>query len=321
MMASALGAIGGRLDSKFLIAYWLPAFVAVLGSFGILAVLVGAGQIDAWITDLDSFEQALAVVLIVLAITMAAFVLRALSRPIAKMFAGDALPRAVAAWSTRGQLASKSKATQALGSPERPRTGAARQRAAIWLDQAFPHDDDQVQPTLLGNVLTTAAEHPRAAYMLEGFLWWPRLSPLLPVEFQEMVSGSQAPMMGLLNLSVVFTGLALAGAPVLALAGGNWTAALGVLVGGLLLARLSYRAAVSQATELGNLLRVGFDLYRHEILRQLNLEIPADLEEERALWRKLTAEMLGLPGDAQSPGDEQGLAAANGEATPSREAD
>jgi hypothetical protein len=318
VLASALGALGDRLDSKFLTAYWLPAFVAVLGGFGILALLVGAEQIDAWIMNLDSVEQTLAVILIVLAITMAAFVLRALSRPIVKMFAGDALPRAVATWSTRGQLAGKYKAAQELGDDaDRPESVALRQRKATWLSQAFPRDDDNVQPTLLGNVLATAAEHPRVAYMIEGFLWWPRLSPLVPVEFQEMLSETQSPMIALLNLSVIFAGLALGGAPILALAGGNLTAALIVLAGGLLLSRLCYRAAVSQAVELGNRLRVGFDLYRHEILRQLNLEIPADFEEERALWQKLTAEMLGLPGDRASPGEERDVEAAKGEATTS----
>ena len=112
MLVSALSTLGDRLDSKFLTAYRLPAFVAVLGAFGSLAVLVGAKQLDVWVSDLDSVEQTLAVVLIVLAITMIAFVLRALSRPIVKMFAGVALPRAVAEWSTRGQLAVSNRAAR-----------------------------------------------------------------------------------------------------------------------------------------------------------------------------------------------------------------
>ena len=77
------------------------------------------------------------------------------------------------------------------------------------------------------------------------------------------------------------------------LAGGHWTAAIVVLFGGALLSRLCYRAAVSQAAEVASLLRVGFDLYRHDILRQMDLEIPVDIVAERALWLQLTAEMLG----------------------------
>jgi hypothetical protein len=158
----------------------------------------------------------------------------------------------------------------------------------------FPLDDADVQPTLFGNVMATAAEHPRLAYSMEGHLWWPRLSPLVPDLFQEVLGGAQAPMMGLLNLSVVFTMLALIGAVVL-VAGGQWAVAIAVLVGGLILAWLCYRAAVSQAAELGSLLRVGFDLYRHEILRQMDQEVPDDLEAERALWVQLTTETLAIP--------------------------
>src|SRR5262245_46917418 len=104
MLASALGALSGRLDSKFLTAYWLPAFVALLGGLGILALAVGAEQMDAWVYGLDAVEQTIGTLILLLLMTMLAFVLRALSRPIVELFAGVALPRTVAKWSARGQL-------------------------------------------------------------------------------------------------------------------------------------------------------------------------------------------------------------------------
>lgn len=312
MLASALGALSDRLDSKFLIAYWLPAFVATLGGFGLLAFLAGAEQIDAWIYGLDSVEQTLAVLLIVLTVTMGAFVLRALSRPVSEVFAGEALPRGVADWSTRGQLRGKRRAARilsgdgglkAIASAGKVENAASEQEVRQSLSRVYPLDDDEVRPTRYGNVLATAVEYPRLTYMMEGLLWWPRLSPLVPIEFQDMLGGAQAPMMALLNLSVVFAALALVGAAVLVLAGGHWVAAIVVLVGGLLLARLCYRAGVSQAAELASLLRVGFDLYRHEILRQMDLDVPADIAAERQLWLQLTSEMLGLPPQEQPPAD------------------
>lgn len=318
MLASALSALGGRLDTKFLTAYWLPAFVAVLGSFGILAVIAGAKQFDEWIYNLDSVEQTLAVLLLVLAVTMLAFILRAISRPLTEVFAGNALPRMVAEWSTRGQRRVKHKAAEMPGAgTDRPEVVAATQRQSQWLQQSFPRDDAALQPTLFGNILATAAEYPRLVYLMDGLLWWPRLSPVVPDFFQEMLGGAQAPMMALLNLSVVFAGLAIIGAPLLVLAGGHWTAALVTLLGGLLLTRFCYRAAVSQAAELASMLRVGFDLYRHEILRQMDLEVPTDIGDERALWQKLTAEMLGLPDKGQGSGDEPDSKGAKSDAAPS----
>jgi hypothetical protein len=230
---------------------------------------------------------------------MLAFVLRALSRPITEVFAGAALPRAVAEWSTRGQLKAKKRTAQVIGvEPDRWPTGASAREETEWLNRVFPLDDAETRPTLFGNVMATAAEHPRLAYMMEGLLWWPRLAPLVPGSFYDMIGGAQAPTMALLNLSVVLTALALGGALTLALSGAHGIAAVVVLVGGLFLGRLSYRAAVSQASELGSLIRVGFDLYRHEILRQMDLDIPADLEAERALWNRLTAQVLGLQAPA-----------------------
>jgi hypothetical protein len=296
MLGSALSSLSDRLDSKFMTAYWLPAFVAVFGWLGILTVIVGPSRMEEWVYNLDSVEQTIAVLVIILSISMIAFVLRALTRPIVEVFAGRVLPRSLARWLTGGQLKIKKKAAQIDGvaTANAAPTTAARP-AEAWIDRTYPLDDAELKPTLFGNVLATAVEHPRLAYTMEGLLWWPRLAPLVPGEFHDMLGGAQAPMMALLNLCVVFASLALGGGLVLALAGGHWVAALVMLVGGLILARLCYRAAVSQAAELGSMLRVGFDLYRHEILRQMDIEVPTDVEAERALWDRLTTQTIGLP--------------------------
>jgi len=236
-------------------------------------------------------------------ITMLAFVLRALTRPITEVFAGIALPGVVAAWSTRGQRRAKTATAHILGAaPHRSAAVAATQPGTLWLDRVYPLDDADLMPTRFGNALATAAEHPRLAYAMDGTLWWPRLSPLLPADFQESLGGAQAPMMALLNLGVVFSALALVAVALLGLAGGQWAMALAFLVGGLLLSWLCYRAAVSQAAELGSLIRVAFDLYRSAILTQLQQDPPRDLAAERALRPRLTHEVLGLPDPVRGGG-------------------
>lgn len=296
MLRSGLSALNDRVDSKFLTAYWLPAFVGVFGGFLILALFVGARQMDVWIGGLDSVEQSIGAVIVLLQITMMAFVLRALTQPIAAIFAGRALPRIVADWSLRGQLRARKVAGRVLSpDPGCPDASAIARPAAQRLDQLFPRDDADMQPTALGNVVASAAEHPRWAYAMQGGLWWPRLSPLLPSYFQDMLGGTQAPMMAMLNLSVVFAALGALGLAVLGLIGRDWLVALAWLAGGAILSRLGYRAAVSQAIEFGSMLEVAFDLYRHEILKQMNLETPSELQEERTLWRRLTSQVLDTP--------------------------
>jgi len=139
VLASAMTGLSSRLDSKFLTAYWLPAFVAALGGFGILTVVVGAEQMQNWIYDLDSVEQTLAVLLLVLLISMLAFVLRAISHSLIEIFAGDALPRVVADWSTRGQFKLKRRRADRDGIKlNAPITSISPQLAANGLAASFP---------------------------------------------------------------------------------------------------------------------------------------------------------------------------------------
>ena len=299
MLSSVIGALGDRMDSKFLTAYWLPAFVLVLGGLCAVGLAAGPGQLEGWISDLDSVEQALGALILVLVISMVAFMLRALTRPITEVFAGVALPRVVANAFTRGQVRARERATRILeASP------SADQEAAEWLQNRFPKDDKNLKPTLFGNLLASVSEHPTIAYSVVGSLWWPRLSPLLPGSFQDTLAGSQSPMVAMLNMSVVFCALA----PIGALAGlltSQWLAAVLWFAGALVLARLSYRAAVSQAAEVGNMLRVAFDLYRYDILDQLDRPRPENLADERALWLSLTQEVLGRDGPPPAPAGEQ----------------
>ncbi|MCA9878735.1 MAG: hypothetical protein KC442_13165, partial [Thermomicrobiales bacterium] len=114
MLSSVIGALGDRMDSKFLTAYWLPAFVFVMGGLCAFGLVAGSGQLEAWVSDLDSVEQALGALVVVLLISMMAFMLRALTRPIAELFAGVALPRGVAMAFTQGQVRAKNRATRLL---------------------------------------------------------------------------------------------------------------------------------------------------------------------------------------------------------------
>ena len=90
-----------------------------------------------------------------------------------------------------------------------------------------------------------------------------------------IVATELASTTGLLNLSLVWAAIALVGAVVLGVAGELWTTAIAVLGGGLLLSWVSYRTAVAEGAEAGRNFHAAYDLYRHEILKQMELEPPA----------------------------------------------
>jgi hypothetical protein len=73
------------------------------------------------------------------------------------------------------------------------------------------------------------------------------------------------------------------------------------LVVGVLLANFFYRAAIAQAIELARNIWVGCDLYRSETRRQMNVEMPPDLQEERALWQRLAQRLGNLEPPVATP--------------------
>jgi len=160
----------------------------------------------------------------------------------------------------------------------------AHNEASFYLN--YPRNPLLLKPTKLGNVLA-AEEYSMQLYKLDAVIWWPRLAPLLPDTFRAQVDVALIPMLAVLNLGLVFTLIALIGGGSAILLGPNWFLFIISFIGGFFFARASYMAAVSQAVDYGNWIRVAFDLYRHEILKQMHIPIPDNLVEETLLWTSL----------------------------------
>ena len=59
----------------------------------------------------------------------------------------------------------------------------------------------------------------------------------------------------------------------------------------------AYRGAVSAALVFAEVVRGCFDLYRHDLIKQLGYTIPASLEDERRLWHNLAQQLTRLGAD------------------------
>jgi hypothetical protein len=59
----------------------------------------------------------------------------------------------------------------------------------------------------------------------------------------------------------------------------------------------AYRGAVSAALVFAEVVRGCFDLYRHDLIKQLGYAIPASLEDERQLWHNLAQQLTRLGAD------------------------
>jgi hypothetical protein len=187
---------------------------------------------------------------------------------------------------------------------------------ASELDLRFPPAKQAVLPTRFGNIFRAAETYSVMRYGIDAGRLWPRLVCVIPEEYYEKVEQSNNRLAFVVNCSIlalllgVLCGLA-AGYQYLigrfALLGRDellyfvpicpsltkiyFQRALIYLVicaVMIVVSWLMYRASLPIVVQYGNMIRSSFDLFRFDLLRQLNLELPKDSDTEYDLWRKIS---------------------------------
>lgn len=165
-----------------------------------------------------------------------------------------------------------------------------------------------VMPTALGNALRAAEVRAGRPYGLDAIIVWPRLYILLDAEVRALVDDRRQQLDVMVRFATVFAIGAVVTLALLATSG-PW---LLVPVAAVLLAWISYRAAVAAAIAYGEALDTAFDLNHFVLGDKLGLPRPGSAAEERSRNEAVTVfwSRLRLPGDlAYAPdpsGDEAG---------------
>ena len=318
MLGSFLDKLGGFFDRRFVFAYAIPSLVLLLLLIGILQTLFGLQSTLGWWAHLDGQEKILLGVGVVLSIILLASIFEMLTAPVVRLYEGYWREGCLTRLAITCQQKIKSKYARLAKRKElkakyeelitkREACVDDEQKASIdkqialidaqkQLEEkraynacyyAFPLDDDLIKPTQLGNVLAAAEEYSYQVYRLDAVIWWPRLATLLPEAFRVQVDTALTPMLAVLNLSTIFTLSTLTEGSLL-LSQRQWFLSGLIFLIGLWLALVCYRASINQAAVYGRLVRVAFDLYRHEILKQMHIPVPDNLVGERLLWNLLT---------------------------------
>jgi hypothetical protein len=275
-MFGVLDKLAGFFDRRFLIAYWAPVAIALAGLAGVVALDRGIGTMLAALGKLSAMEQAVIAATALVTLIVLAYLLQALTGPMVRLYEGYSLP----GWLARGLRRSEELRLQALKRAENEGKSSARYFC-------FSPHEEHLRPTRLGNALTAAEDYPRQLYQIDSVLWWPRVVTQLSDNVRQQLDAAVVPMIALLNLASAFTTVALGGAFYLYAVNERVGLFLIPLWGGVFLAWLSYRAAVSQAVSYGNVIRVAFDFHRHDVLEKMRIPRPDDLLAERALWKAL----------------------------------
>jgi hypothetical protein len=151
--------------------------------------------------------------------------------------------------------------------------------ASAFLRSRFPAAEHLVRPTSLGNALAAIADDAGAAYGLDTVVAWPRLYPVLGDQVRAMVDDLRDSLDASARLTV--TGM-LTGAATIALLAGHsgWRTLLALIP--FAVAALAYSGAIRAAVVYGTAIRIGFDLYRFDMLQALHLEVPRREGAEQA---------------------------------------
>jgi hypothetical protein len=288
-MLDALLGLGDALGTRFRVLGILPSVVLV--GF-VLALLEGGAPGDAPdVNDIAAAVKGLQAwegVLLLLGIVAVALLAEPLQLSLVRLLEGYWGGSVIASLAARPLLKRQHRGRDREQELERKPEGSisvSRRSLAAWrLRYLYPAARVELLPTRLGNVLRAAEVRAGDRYGLDAVVLWPRLYPLLPDGFTGIVDDQR----GQLDVSARFCAVFLAAAVISAalLAQHGWW--LMVPLGAVLLAVLSYRAAISAAIAYGLTLESAFDLHRFDLLAALHLPLPPDRTTERSANKKLS---------------------------------
>jgi hypothetical protein len=178
-----------------------------------------------------------------------------------------------------------------------------------------PIETSLVMPTRFGNILLTSELYPEEKYAMNSLALWTRLTLVMSPKFRDMMEEKNNQMIFLLNSSLlsyligvsalvvgifglpcqIFNGAKICGtvsetqpfyfrgflkiAPSEYILIGICFAFLGYII---------YCLSLPAAEGFGLLVRSGFDLYRFDLLHQLNYRMPENSDDEKTMWRRIS---------------------------------
>jgi hypothetical protein len=148
--------------------------------------------------------------------------------------------------------------------------------------------------TRLGNILRSAEAYSQNRYHVDAVALWPRMVWAMDKEYMLNVDSANDQCSFLLNsslLSSVFTLMSWAASIYSWLRPSGSFSSIAYLLAGisaLIIAWFFYTASLLNVTKYGNLIRSSYDLFRFNLLEKLHLKLPANIDEEKLMWRKIS---------------------------------
>lgn len=284
-----LDRVGSLLDRRFFVGWWFPVFFAAVAISLVTITSFGLENILNLLQRLSSAAQAYLFVMVLLAVTLIAFLLKALTYNVILIYEGYYWPPKLKKMLVRRIKARHERLTEQASSDV---------ESAAILCEEYPAHGRELLPTILGNVMRSSETYAHSVYGLDIVGFWARLWPLIPKDFREQLDDTLTSIAMSLNLCTLTVVVIATGGTYMSYMSFHgtvtWYTPVAVLLVGLVLARSMYISAVAQASVYGQQVRVAADLYRFDLLEALRVPVPATVEEEFKLWEDLSQWMYFL---------------------------
>lgn len=293
MIDTALSGLQRIFSREFLLAAFLPILLFT-GVSGWLASVVDNRGRALWhaVEKMPAITQGLLFVGAIAIVAAIAYLVAALQFSVVRLSEGYWPRYRPFVWlrrrlverqhTRRNRLAIAEQRARAEG-----RT-AERNSLQLLLAQQYPPPTqlELMMPTRLGNIHRAIEIYPMERYGIDSAVIWPRLRPLLPEAVAAALGESRTGIDALLLLRLLGVVFGTVWPVIFLITGPRWMVVLLALLGWGV-AALAYRSALASTIAYGEMVRVAFDLYRHLLLKILDLPVPATLADEQLLWDDL----------------------------------
>ena len=155
-------------------------------------------------------------------------------------------------------------------------------------------DYERILPTGLGNILRAAEDFVSAKYGLDAIITWTRLYILLPDNIKTLLNDQRTKLDLSTRLSFIFL--------ISTIISSIFFLKISLLslipIATFILFIISYKGSKQVAFGYGQLIHTAFDLYRFDLLKQLKIPLPKNIEEEKKKGQEISSFLAsgeGLP--------------------------
>jgi hypothetical protein len=282
MPTEALTQLAEVFRRRFLFNALLPTLVFTTATVGVIVECAGSRTLVAsWWTALDTVSKVFTALAYAAAIWFLAGAVASQWRAIVRLFEGypisaitERLPIDTPGVRWHREHAARLRGSKPELDPEK-----------AYLRYPPSRHEELILPTRLGNVLLAAELYPYDRYRIDPVLFWPRLYPLLPDQFQadyeEFVMEHEFPLVVAFESAIA----AIIGGVATLLAGKPPLTFVMLFGGGMLIAYGFYCLSISSAEEVGEQQRTAFDLYRDRLLE--HWPTPGDVRDEKLAFEAI----------------------------------